>query len=161
MSRKRKDRKLRLNMYQVFGAHLLLFLGVVIVMVVTVPAGISDNFAGGSVANTFNASLFGFFNLWLMAFYLHSGFVIIVTGYRLLRRLLYDQPKQERLRDEKIDRLLHEVAELREALRGTGLIYAPSNSEDRAERLVEKPSYSGGELDLAEEAETEADIRLN
>lgn len=160
MSRKRKDRR-RLNMYQVFGAHLLLFLAVVIVMVMAAPAGLSSAFAGGSGDSSFNLRVFGIFSAWILAFYLHAGFVVLVTIYRLLRRLLYDQPERERLRDEKIDRLLDEVAELREAMRGTGLVYTPGNSADPAERLGEKPSHTGGELDFAEEAETEAEIRLN
>ncbi|MCY3779021.1 MAG: hypothetical protein OXG78_01815 [Chloroflexi bacterium] len=161
MSRKRKGRRRRLNMYQVFGAHMLLFLGVVILLVLTAPARLSDGFAGGGVDDSFNLQLFSVFSLWVIAFYLHAGFVVLATVYRLLRRLLYDQPERERRRDAKIDRLLDEVAELREAVRGTGLVYASSDSEERAERLGDEPSQPGGELDFADEAEIEAGMRLN
>ncbi len=161
MSRKRKGRR-HLNMYSIFGAHLLLFLGIVIAVVVATPAELLPNtFIGGSIDNTLNWTLFQIFSLWILAFYLHAGYVIFVTIYRLLRRLLYEQPERERRRDAKIDRLLDEVAELREAVRGSGLVYTPSNSEERAERLGEKLSHTDGELDFAGEAETEAEIRLN
>ncbi len=155
MSRKRKGNKHRwLTVYKIFGIHTLLFIGSLAVLAVTGPVD-SGSFGGNPA--------FGFielFILWIYAFYLHIGFVILITLYRLLRRLFYDQPQREQLRDEKLDRLLGEVAELRQDLlqRGAILEYAQSKSESRAERLNDRPRKPNGEWDLTKDAQAEAEI---
>lgn len=160
MPRKRKRRR-RLNMYQVYGLHLLIYAVAVAALVLRAWTFGEPVSIVASSENIGPPLSFTLFSLWIVSFYFHTGYVVLITIYRLLRRWLYDQPAQERLRDEKINRLLDEVAELREAMRGTGLVYVSSNSEGRTEGLVEKPSRTCGELDFAEEAETEAEIRLN
>ncbi len=160
MPRKRKRRR-RLNMYQVYGLHLLIYAVAVAALLLRAWTFGEPVSTVGSSGNIGPPLSFTLFSLWIVSFYFHTGYVVLITIYRLLRRLLYDRPAQEQLRDEKIDLLLDEVAELREAMREARLVYAPNNSEDHPERLVEKPGYTSGELDFAEEAETEAEIRSN
>lgn len=153
MPRKRKrDKRRWLTMYKLFGIHALLFIVSLIILAI----------AGPINSGEFGAPILGFLELfmfWTYAFYLHLGLVVVMTLYRLLRQLLYIQPQQDRQRDEKLERLLREVVELRQDLRQRGIISqnAPFETEIQSERLVDSPREPSGEWDLIGESRTDAE----
>ena len=101
---------------------------------------------------------FELFSIWVSVFYLHAAVVILVTVYRLLRRLLYEQPKAERMREEKLDLLLNELVALREDLRQR--LPMPNDMASRPAigtgHLDQNAADASREWELIEESQPEA-----
>ncbi len=114
MARKSKISKAPLTMLRAWAVHALLYLSAILMGVFSLSFQVNNlNAVDSSLASGGSFAAFHVFSLWTIGFYAHTGIVIVLTLYRLVRRLLVEQPENERRREEQLDRILKELTELR------------------------------------------------